>query len=363
MVYNFDDFQVLKDKSNLFFLFGEEDFLVYQAYRKILNTLISELSPSIEIYDADEIKNEPNILDKLENIFSSGLFAQPKIIVFKNIEKLFGNKSKKNDKQFIENVFRKLVRNLESRIFIIFISFDSVVNEISSKLKSIKNESEKIKVISDVKFPFNFLLENAVSFEFPKVYESQHRSFLKKFFVEAGFTIDDLAIDFVIEHTDPNLWFLFSEFEKIITFCKNKPNISLLDVQQTITQNKTNSVFDFISAVANANLTKSIEIIQQLLLISRQEVLITSQLLKYFRNLLVISDLWKTNKSREFLAKEISVNPYFLNDYLIGLKNYTKPKIHFAINQLVSIDYALKSTTSKPLHLLTELLTKIMSPN
>lgn len=363
MVYNFDDFRTLKSKYNLFFLFGEEDFFVYQAYRKILSELSLELSPTIQIFDCDEMKNEPSILDKLESNFSSGLFAQPKILVFKAIEKLFEKKSKGNDKYFLENNFQKLVDNIEKSIYIIFISFDSILNGIDKKLKSANNEIEKIKIVNAVKFPFNFLLEKAASFEFSKVYESQLRSILKKFFVEAGFTIEEPAIDFIVEHTEPNLWFLHSEFEKVITYCQNSHNITFQDVHQIISQNKTSTVFDLVSAVANATLPKSIEILQWILLTSRQEILITSQLLKYFRNLLVITDLSKTNNNREFLAKEIGVSPYFFNDYLIGMKNYPKPKIQYAINQLVSLDFALKSTTSEPLHLLTELLTKIITHN
>lgn len=363
MVYNFDDFQNLKNKSNLFFLFGEEDFFVYQAYRRILNDLTVDLSPDTRFFDGDEMKNEPSFLDKFESIFSSDLFAQPKILVFKAIEKLFENKSKKNDKHLLENDFRKLVSNLGESIYVIFISFEPVLNGIGKKLKSAKNETEKVKIINAFKFPFGFLLEKAVCFEFPKVYQSQLRSILRKFFVEAGFIIDDLTIDFILEHTEPNLWFLHSEFEKIITYCHDRHNITFQDVQQIISQNKTSSVFDLVSAVANANLSKSIEILQQILLTSRLEILITSQLLKYFRNLLIITDLSKTNKNSKFLAKEIAVSPYFFNDYLIGLKNYTKPKIQFTINQLVSLDCTLKSTSSEPLHLLTELLTKIISPN
>lgn len=363
MVYNFDDFRTLKNKFNLFFLFGEEDFFVYQAYRKILNELTLELSPTTQIFDGDEIKNEPSILDKLESIFSSGLFAQPKILVFKSFEKLFEKKPKRYDTYFLKDDFLKLVNNLEKSIYIIFISFDSELNGIGKKLKSANNETERIKIINAVKFPFNILLEKAICFEFPKVYESQLRSILKKFFVEAGFTIEDPAIDFIIEHTEPNLWFLHSEFEKVVAYCQDRHNITFQDVQRIISQNKTSSVFDLVSAVADSNLQKSIEILLRILSTSRQEILITSQLLKFFRNLLIIADLSKTNNNRECLAKEIAVSPYFFDDYLNGLKNYAKPKIQFAINQLVSLDYALKSTTSEPLYLLIQLLTKIISPN
>lgn len=361
MVYNFEEYKSLKDKSNLFFLFGEEDFFVYRAYKKILEEFSNNNKISIQIVDCEELKKEDSLFDLLENMFSIGLFGERKVVVFKSIEKLFPGKSKKTNDQLLESKFRKSITNLENGIFIIFISYDSSLYGIGKKLKSQLNDNDRAKFLANIKFPFNFLLDVAICFEFPKVYESQYRSILKGFFSEAGYSIDDSAIDFILSHTESNLWSIYSEFEKITIYFNKTSNITLNNIQRLIVGNKTNSVFDLVNYVAQRNLNKSIEVLQQILSTSHQEILITSQLLKYFRNLLVVSDLTKSKQSNELIAKEIGVSPYFFRDYLIGLKNYTKSKIQQALSDIISVDYTLKSSTTAPIFLLTELLIKIIS--
>lgn len=360
MIYNFEELQAVKNKSNIYFLFGEEDFFIFRSYRKLIEELKFEVNFAIEIYDCEEIGNEDNIGNFLENIFSLGLFGEKKLIVLKSIEKLFQGKTKKGVEESLINKFRKLISNSSKDLYLVFISFDSSLYGLKRKLNSIKNNTDKVKFLSSQRFPFDILLELGVCFEFPKIYQSQYRFELRRFFKEAGYEIDEPALDLIVSQTELNLWALYSEFQKVTIFLKDKKKISLFDVRQIISAGRTKSVFNLITNVAKRNLSEALETMQSILSTSRQEILVTNQLLKYFRNLLVVIDFVQTNHTKEQIAREIGISPYFFDDYAQGAKNYSKTEIQKTIEDIINVDNSLKTSSVNPLYLFTELLIKII---
>ena len=73
---------------------------------------------------------------------------------------------------------------------------------------------------------------------------------------------------------------------------------------------------------------------------------------------------YSKNKSKQYLAQLLKVNPYFLNDYIMAAQNYSSTQIEKIIKILHDADLKVKNIKSpqiSPNQQIKELVAKIMS--
>ncbi|MFN3269556.1 MAG: hypothetical protein CH6_2371 [Candidatus Kapaibacterium sp.] len=336
-------------------LFGEEDFFVFEAYGNIVKKFTNDFPDAlVEVFDVDEVRSKEDFIDILEKTIQPSFFSSNKLFVFKNIEAIFSKKSKKDKAEPHEVLFSKVILNPPEGNFYIFITFESSMFGISKKWQKDK------KALDLVKFPFDLLLGKHYWIEFPKVYENQIRAWVIQRIKEKNYLADPEVIDFFLANTNPNLWEINTELEKIFAYLGERKKLTIDDLLTVLTGNRDINIFEITSLVAQRKVAESIVFINKVLNVYRQELLILSVLLKFFRNLLVLSELSKQKLDNSQLAKAIGVSPFFMNDYLIGLKNYTKFEIENAIREIVKVDHLFKASSKDSKYLFFVLLSNIM---
>ncbi|MCX7908283.1 MAG: DNA polymerase III subunit delta [Ignavibacteria bacterium] len=345
-----------KKLPNIITLFGEEDFLVLEAYRKIV-TKFTETHPEaqVEIYDVEELSEKEEFVEILDKVLASSFFFAEKLIVFKNIEKIFSKKSKKDKLDTHEFLLKRIILDPPENVFIIFISFDENLFGISKKYQKDKN------IIEGLKFPFDLLLKLHYWLEFPKMYENQIRNWFIQRAKEIGLFWDNDALDFFFENTNLSLWELNNELEKITSFLGNQKKVTLSILKSVLSVNKEINIFEITSLISKRDFSGSINFIEQVLSFSRQELLLLNLIYKYFKNLLVLFETSKESNDKNLLAKSIGVSYYFFEDYLIGLRNYSKNDVENALKSIAHVDHKLKSSAIDTKYLFYNLLWDIMN--
>ncbi len=339
-------------------IFGEEDYLVYQAYYEYLSLFQNYFSNiEIETFDFEDIKSNEELVDIIDKHSVPTFFTTTKLITFKRIEKFFNKKGKKSKIEPGEIALKRLLLNPLDNVFLLFISFEESLCGFTKKFLKDRNSTESLM------FPFSVLLSKYYWIEFPKLSANQIPAWVKSELNKLGYTIDKEALDFFLINTNPNLREVHNELEKVCAYLGDKKHITLDVLTSVLSGNKEINIFKITSMIARKDIANSFLFIDRILSVSKQELLLLNIIFKYFRNLLILFEIFKQTNDKAVLAKSIGVSPYFLDDYLVGIKNFTKGEVESALIEIVKIDHQLKISSKDPKFLFFTLLKKILTPN
>ncbi len=342
-----------KKLPNVITLFGEEQFLVYYAYKQIYDKLLSDDTSKIFIFDPEDNSKNISLFDLLVDFNSPDFFGGNKILVIKKPEKIYSQKVKKEKLEPAEELFKRIVLSPPSNGFLVVLSFDTNLFGITKKIKSDRN------ALKNLRFPFYELLSNHPWIEFPKMTLGQIKDWISNKFIEDGIKCEDGVVEYLLDILNLDLWEIDSEIQKIKTFLGPNKKLTLFEVAQISSGNKEFNVFEITSLLAKKDFEKTFIFLEKILKISNQGILLNSIILKFFKNLLILTEEIKRSKDKFFLAKSIGVNPYFFDDYFIGLENYSKEEIIEIIKELVNLELQLKSSSKDEVYLFETILLRI----
>ncbi|MDB4088119.1 DNA polymerase III subunit delta [Flavobacteriales bacterium] len=179
-----------------------------------------------------------------------------------------------------------------------------------------------------------------------------------------GFSINQKNAMLLSEYLGNDLGKIEKELEKLKVVIKPGSEINGTVIENNIGISKDYNIFELQNAIGNKDVVKANTIINYF---SKNEkahplVLTVGFLFSYFSKVITVQ--FSKNKSNDVvLAREVGVNPYFLKDYKIAIRNYSPTKLVKVIGYLRESDLKSKgvnnsSTTQSDL--LKELIFKIM---
>lgn len=348
--------QLLNNNINeITLLFGEEDYFLDDALQTIINHLVPDRKNNFnfELFNA----GETNLDDILSLANSFPMMADQRVIAIKNFEKYFTSTSIKADnfpnlKQYIENpspTTKLIIHSADKKLF-----------KTSAAIKKLRTPEEKHKKLKAKKFPYGPILANHNSVEFEKVYPNKYPEWIKSKLKEKNKTISQDAINQIISISPESLRHLNNELEKLDLFTIGKNNITIDDVNQITGQNKDFNIFELQKSIAKKDLNKSLFILENMLKNNRQEVYIITMLTIYFKTLWLLIEAIRNSSNKFDIAREVGVNPYFIDDYKIALNYFSPSNIENNFIYLCQADEKLKTSSGSNLFIMQELLLNII---
>lgn len=183
---------------------------------------------------------------------------------------------------------------------------------------------------------------------------------VKKF----GFTINQKNALLLSEYLGNDLGKIVKELEKLKVVIKPGSEINGQIIEENIGISKDYNIFELQKAIGTKDILKANTIINYF---SKNEkahplVLTVGFLFSYFSKVITVQ--FSKNKGNDgILAREVGVNPYFLNDYKLATRNYSPAKLVKIIGYLRESDLKSKgvdNSSSTQTDLLKELIFKIM---
>jgi len=342
------------DLPSILTIFGEEDFLVYEAYKKIVERITKRNEIKIQIVDSASVSDDKELVEILRNFITPELLSKGKMLVIKSIEQVFNGKSRKAKLLPSEDLFKRIILSPPVGNYLLILSFDTSLYGLSKKWKNDK------QVLQNMKFPFNLLLFHHPWIEFPKLSNVQIKKWTQKRFKDYDIELEDGVLEYLLNVLNPNLWEISTEIDKIKTFLGERKYLSLQDVCKITSGNKELEIFEVTSLLARRDLANCVIFVTNFLSSSKQSILLANIILKYFKNLLILTEEIKKTKDKVALSSSIGVNPFFFADYEIGLRNYSKDEIVEAIKELINLDWFLKSTSKDEVYLFIITLVKLL---
>lgn len=222
----------------------------------------------------------------------------------------------------------------------------------------------KYKTLDKRKKVTKLLGQKGVIYESKKLYENQVGDWIKRVLAGKKYTIDPKANAMLVEFLGTDLSKINNELEKLQIILPKGTMITAEHIEENIGFSKDYNVFELRKAIGERNQLKAYKIAENFAHNPKEYPLVmtTGLVFGFFVQLLKYHGL--KDKNPKNVASALGVNPYFLKEYDLAVKNYPMRKVSQIVGALRDIDIKSKGVGANALpqsDLLKEMLYKIFN--
>ncbi len=222
----------------------------------------------------------------------------------------------------------------------------------------------KYKTIDKRKKVTKLLAKNGLVFESKKLYDNQIGDWIKRVLSPKNYTIEPKASAMLVEFLGTDLNKINNELEKLQIILPKGSTITPKHIEDNIGFSKDFNVFELRKAIGERNQLKAYQIANYFADNPKNNpmVVTTSLVFSFFVQLLQYHGL--KDKNPKNVAAVLKVNPFFLKDYDLALKNYPMRKVSMIVAALRDIDMKSKGVGANALpdaDLMKEMLVKVFN--
>ena len=319
-----------KKLAPVYLLHGEEAFFIDEIMNVILNEVLTDQEQEFNqmvFYGKDA---QP------QNIVSSArqfpMMAEKRVIVLKEAQQM---------------------RNLD-----VIASY--IENPVSSTIFVIVYRGKKMDMRTTIG---KTCKKNALIFHSQQLYENQVPSWIKSHAKSSKINITTAACSVMTALLGIDLLKIDNELQKLKIAVSDDRTIDVEDVKANIGLSREYNVFELNNALGALDITKTFRIIDIFNTNPTQYpiIYIISTLYGFFTKVLIVSE--NTRMQDKDLSSLAKVNQYFLKDYRLAARNYSRGKL-FEVFEILK-DYDLRSKgvnvrTIPQIELIKEMILKIV---
>ena len=212
---------------------------------------------------------------------------------------------------------------------------------------------------------FKNIKKNGVVFHSKPLYENKVSQWIEQHLKAQGITIDPKANHMLVEFIGNDLSRITNELNKLTIVHQQGTPITPQEVEDNIGFSKDFNNFELRKALGNREILKVHRIINYFAENPKDNPIpfTTSQLYSFFIQLLKVHGL--SDRSPKNVAKTIGINPFFVNEIMVAVRNYPMKYCSRAVKIVRELDLKSKGVGAHQLShsdLLKEAMVKIMAP-
>ncbi len=222
----------------------------------------------------------------------------------------------------------------------------------------------KYKTLDKRKKSTKAIAKNGVVYESKKLYENQVGDWIKRVLSGKKYAIEPKAAAMLVEFLGTDLSKINNELEKLQIILPQGSTITPAAIEENIGFSKDYNVFELRKAIGERNQLKAYKIAENFANNPKENpmVVTTGLVFGFFVQLLKYHGL--KDKNPKNVAAVLGVNPFFLKEYDVAIKNYPMRKVSAIVAALRDIDVKSKGVGANALSnsdLLREMLYKIFN--
>jgi DNA polymerase III subunit delta len=222
----------------------------------------------------------------------------------------------------------------------------------------------KYKTLDKRKKSTKAIAKNGVVYESKKLYENQVGDWIKRVLSGKKYNIEPKATAMLVEFLGTDLSKINNELEKLQIILPKGSTITPAAIEENIGFSKDYNVFELRKAIGERNQLKAYTIAENFANNPKENpmVVTTGLVFGFFVQLLKYHGL--KDKNPKNVAAVLGVNPFFLKEYDVAIKNYPMRKVSAIVAALREIDVKSKGVGANALSnsdLLREMLYKIFN--
>lgn len=221
-------------------------------------------------------------------------------------------------------------------------------------ISSAKAEANILILVSD-EYSVNTKLDKAVPPANKKIFwelsESRRADWIRSYFSKNSFTIDEDAVNAILEMFESNTETLKNECQRFIVLFEKGHNITIDDVDSVLSSSREENAFTLFDAMSDctslpeAKLERALEIFQRIRLSKEnQPVLILAGLSSCFRKLVIYHRLLSGGMTDDFnLKKNGFSSKKMKSQYARAAKTWTQGQCHAILASIGQTDMKIRS--------------------
>ena len=222
----------------------------------------------------------------------------------------------------------------------------------------------KYKTLDKRKKVTKVLAKNGLVYESKKLYENQVGDWLKRVLAGKKLNIEPKASAMLVDFLGTDLSKIANELDKLAIILPKGGTITPEVIEENIGFSKDFNVFELRKAIGEKNQKKAYQIAKYFADNPKDNplVLTVGQTFGFFIQLLKYHGL--KDKNPKNVASALGINPYFVKEYDVAIKNYPMKKVSAIVATLRDIDVKSKGVGASSLgsgDLMKEMLAKIFS--
>lgn len=302
-----------KTFSNIYLIFGEEEYLKNTYEKKLISSIISEDLKMMN-FDLFEGKNT-NVSQIIDTCDTMPFMSPYRLVILKNTGLII--EGRKNDSSLLE----QYLSNLPKTTIIIFIE-----DKIDKKLKLFKTIS-KIGSVHQM----NMSSENELVNWILNIFKDNNKDISTK---EALYMIRNIGF---------NMEILLNEINKLISFKNNNDKITINDIDTICTKSVESKIFDLINFMANKNMQNAISIYKNLLVNKTSPFIILNMIARQFRIILQVKYLYNKGYNINSISSKLDLRDFIVKEAFKQSKNFSIKVLLQALNECLNIDENIKT--------------------
>jgi DNA polymerase-3 subunit delta len=190
---------------------------------------------------------------------------------------------------------------------------------------------------------------------------TQLRKWVTTFIEQQGYTITAEAIHGFLHEQQNDLWTLKREIEKLCTFCGERKEIGVTEVQEICQPIHVHSIFSLTDAIGAQQIGKAFSLIDNLIQQGEPPLVIFSLIVRHVRLLWSAKGLSQQGKNIGQMAKTLRLPPQVCRQLTSQCKSFSLQHLQRLYKTIVEADLAFKTTTKPPKFVLEDLILALCS--
>ena len=322
-----------KEFSNAYLLYGEEEYLLDNFKRVLIEGLLpnDERETGITVIDDNNIEN---IITALESI----PFFSSRNVVIINDSNLF-RAAKNSGTDDSENEIEKVDKRINNLIVLL--------ENMPQKSVAIWVERKKVDKRKKI---FKLIDKSGQAIEFLPLKAKDLRQWIPNYLLKTGHKINSEALEYIIGIMSMMmqipLSFIASELEKMTIYAGERKTITINDVLNVMSSITEASVFVMIDALSQRQPEKALSVLSMQMNNGDSVFRILALFARQMRLLIEVKTLSKNQETSNDIAVKLKLPPFVAAKLLQQSEKFTLLQLMSGLKLLATADYKLKTGQS-----------------
>ncbi len=192
------------------------------------------------------------------------------------------------------------------------------------------------------------------------IYDNQVPQWVAKRVKRYKKTITAEAAAMLAVYTGTSLRQVSNELDKLDIYTIDRKEITIDDVNAVVGVTKAFNIFELYKAIGKKDAANAVNILDRMLERGESPTMIVTMLTRLFTQITMLADLHAKNLSRQKIAQELKIHPFFMDEYYEYLNHHPPESISDRFRSLLEADTSLKMTGKDPGLVLSILLYRLM---
>lgn len=179
--------------------------------------------------------------------------------------------------------------------------------------------------------------------EFPRQTEETLTRWILGILKKEGKNITRSAMERFLEKTGTDMNQISTELEKLLSYTLEKEVIEAEDVEEICTSRTVNRIFEMISAMAEKNQRKALDLYYDLLALKEAPMRILYLIARQFNQIMLINELSSQGVGRDTIAEKLGIQGFIVRNGIRYAKSFSQEQLRYAVERAVQTETDVKT--------------------